>query len=379
MTTTNEAQAGPSSFTTTGEDVSVEGRPSIPILLLKTLSKPDAYLSHFTTATPSSSSSGLKFSPTFIPVLRHSFVRPALDTLRTLLLNQFTSYSGLIFTSQRAVEAFAHVVENAVLEDMDEERERMRVKLRELKLPFYTVGPATSRSLEAIRDEHFPLCTVEGKETGNGAGLAAYILLRQGGQMPQEPSIRAGQADTTDALIQDSSGTTATEPSPTPLPLLFLVGEQRRDIIPKILMSPSLAAEQRIAIEEMIVYETSVMESFAIDFRRVLSENQVSELIWIVVFSPTGCEAMLKVLGWLKDESSSEFSAYEGLAGPKKTIIRKEDVNQRTRVYLATIGPTTRDYLREEFGCEVDVCAKKPSPEGVGRGVEGYMREHGLI
>lgn len=43
---------------------------------------------------------------------------------------------------------------------------------------------------------------------------------------------------------------------------------------------------------------------------------------------------------------------------------------------MACIGPTTREYLATEFRFEVDVCAEVPSPEGVGRGIERFMREN---
>ena len=39
-------------------------------------------------------------------------------------------------------------------------------------------------------------------------------------------------------------------------PLLFLVGEQRRDIIPKTLMDPALADDRRIQVDELVVYGT---------------------------------------------------------------------------------------------------------------------------
>ena len=50
-------------------------------------------------------------------------------------------------------------------------------------------------------------------------------------------------------------------------PLLFLVGEQRRDIIPKTLMEPHpWPDELRVEVKELVVYETGVMSSFATDF-----------------------------------------------------------------------------------------------------------------
>jgi uroporphyrinogen-III synthase len=150
--------------------------------------------------------------------------------------------------------------------------------------------------------------------------------------------------------------------SPNP-PLLFLVGEQRRDIIPKTLMSPSLPSEQRIPVQETVVYETGEMASFEADFRDAVSESESGEgegegVLWVVVFSPSGCEAMLRVLG---------LGPYAG---------NKGSVDGR-KVFVATIGPTTRDYFRG-LGFEPHVCAERPSPEGVGEGIRRFMEEKGI-
>lgn len=78
--------------------------PPTPILLLKTPSIPyDAYSAHFSPPT---------FTSTFVPVLEHRYNTQNLSRVRDLLRNGITStYGGLIFTSQRAVEGFAKVVQ----------------------------------------------------------------------------------------------------------------------------------------------------------------------------------------------------------------------------------------------------------------------------
>jgi uroporphyrinogen-III synthase len=148
------------------------------------------------------------------------------------------------------------------------------------------------------------------------------------------------------ALYPDTN-TTTTKPS-----LLFLVGEQRRDIIPKTLMDPSRPESQRITVDEIVVYETGEMDSFENDFRDVVSRNKPTNEVplWVVVFSPTGCEGMLRVLGM-------------GPFGER----RRDDV------FVATIGPTTRDFLKETFGFEADVCAERPSAEGIAEGIGRFM------
>lgn len=117
-------------------------------------------------------------------------------------------------------------------------------------------------------------------------------------------------------------------------------------------MDKTLPVEKRVGVEELVVYETGVMESFEGDFADVVGRS--SGDVWVVVFSPTGCEAMLRVLGLGPFAGSGKGSG-------------------NGKVFVATIGPTTRDHLREKFGFEAHVCAPKPSPEGVLEGIEKFM------
>jgi uroporphyrinogen-III synthase len=80
---------------------------------LKTRSTPnDGYEEQF-----SSVKGGLRFTPTFVPVLEHQLLDQGLNAVRDLLRRKQISkeaekeYGGLIFTSQRAVEAFTKLVE----------------------------------------------------------------------------------------------------------------------------------------------------------------------------------------------------------------------------------------------------------------------------
>jgi uroporphyrinogen-III synthase len=144
-------------------------------------------------------------------------------------------------------------------------------------------------------------------------------------------------------------------------PLLFLVGEKRRDIIPKTLMDPVLANERRIQVDELVVYGTEVKDSFEEDFSSLLLETKDTKMRWVVVFSPTGCEAMLRSLDLLDSEA--------GKAKNGKDLARR-------KTYIATIGSTTREHLRTTFGFEPDVCASKPSPEGVEEGIRQFLKEN---
>ncbi|KAL4791189.1 tetrapyrrole biosynthesis, uroporphyrinogen III synthase [Aspergillus venezuelensis] len=320
------------------------------ILLLKTKSSPhDGYDEFFSAQSYST-------APTFVPVLSHNFHKENLGDIKALfeseaLLSQQEEgrerrYGGMIFTSQRAVEAFADLVkwmDGSILERSSH------------SLPLYTVGPATARSLTTLRDTYLPHATIHGAETGNGENLARYILEHYNSLHPHhtEPGAEAEEGNK--------------NKSKTKPPLLFLVGETRRDIIPKTLMSdPTTPIEKRIGVDEVVVYETGVVEGFEADFEAILLQRLYPEgnisrpssgIVWVVVFSPTGCDAMVRVL--------------------KREMDRDEKEHSKRRVFVATIGPTTRDHLVKVCGFAPDFCAAKPSPEGVGAGIQEFMK--GLV
>ena len=218
-------------------------------------------------------------------------------------------------------------------------------------MPLYVVGPATFRTLTSLLagTRHSLLTSLNpqifGSHTGNGEALAHYILEHY-----------------------------HTLPGPErTLPLLFLVGERRRDIIPKTLMDPALHEDKQIRVDELVVYETGVMESFARDFALHITEIEAdpsSRVAVVVVFSPSGCEAMLGCLGYIDEEHR--------LTHKGKSRLR-EQPDVRTRYVIATIGPTTRDYLKREFGFEADVCAETPSPESVGESVKKFLAERAYL
>ncbi|KAK1527461.1 uroporphyrinogen-III synthase [Colletotrichum costaricense] len=321
----------------------------VPVLLLKTKSTPgDSYEDLLSGETD-----GCAFEPTFVPVLHHTFQKQGMATVRHVLQQREinagndASYGGLIFTSQRAVEAFASLVDEK--KGPSDSHPHQELKLKPLdrnkaeltgltgteeewphlqNIPVYSVGPATTRALQSV-SQHAPL-QIFGEHTGNGDALAKYILDHYG------------------RWYQDRQ----TKP-----PLLFLVGEQRRDIIPKTLMNTALPSEKRIQVDEVVVYGTGVMESFPQDFEKHLKDTEGLPMRWVVVFSPTGCEGMLRGLGML-DESTGKVKK-DGLEGRK--------------TFIATIGPTTRDYLRRTFDLDPDVCAEEPSPTGVQRGILDFM------
>jgi uroporphyrinogen-III synthase len=317
---------------------------STPILLLKTKSIPhDGYEEQF------SSSKDDEFDPIFVPVLEHQFIDNGLAVARQLLKrlqigkDAGKKYGGLIFTSQRAVEVFAKLVDEGKGADATHYSisgssddipvgEESWPNLQEI--PIYTVGPATSRALRSIPQT--PQLNIFGDEAGNGEALAHYILDHY-------------HQWHRDCLVKP--------------PLLFMVGEQRRAIIPKTLMDPKLDEDRRIQVDELEVYGTGVMESFEQDFTKVLQETECKQNRWVVVFSPTGCEAMLRALDMLDSATGG--------------INRNKQSKTGGMTYIATIGPTTRDYLRQNFGYEPDVCAEKPSPQGIEDGIRKFCERNG--
>lgn len=304
--------------------------PSVPILLLKTKSTPiDTYEELFSSSpVPSSGSDEARtsFSPQFVPVLQHRLEEPGVNALRDHLQNQSISpreestYGGLIFTSQRAVEAFAKTVDEG-------KGDPSWPHLQDI--PIYSVGPATTRALRAIPQAPKPL-QVFGEHTGNGEVLSRFILDHYSEWYPSR----------------------TTKPA-----LLFPVGEQRRDIIPKTLMDPTLPSDRRIEVAEKIVYGTGVMESFLSDFTAVLRDTADARERWVVVFSPTGCDSMLRGMGLLGEDGRVESGAAARRDG---------------RTYVATIGPTTKQHLESKFGFSPDVSAETPSPEGILQAIASY-------
>ncbi|KAM3414282.1 hypothetical protein BST61_g10935 [Cercospora zeina] len=331
----------------------------IPIYLLKTPSSPsDSYAEHFSQVSSKPQEDGTEtttnttYKPLFLPVLEHIFRDDALRNIKrsaerfafasgspatarqTATHNPAKRYSGLIFTSQRAVEAFSSVV--AKLDP---------TKLPALfdnEMPIYVVGPATRKGVEALG---LP-CPIVGEETGNGEALANFILQHH------------NDSTTVAREVTSLNG--------KKLPLLFLVGEQRRDVIPRKLQfehveeSDVVAPTDRIPVTELVVYETGERDTFEEEFTEVMQEAKSvgAKEQWVVVFSPQGCEAMLSALGWLAE--GGKYSA-------GRREVAEGSSSMKTRI--ATIGPTTRDHLRGQFGFDPDVCAETPTPEGVAGGI----------
>jgi len=164
---------------------------------------------------------------------------------------------------------------------------------------------------------------VLGRHCGDGATLAEYILEDYNTSVPDGHR----------------------------LPLLFLVGETHRDIIPKTLTSAS--ENRKVALKELVVYESEVVHSFRDDFQAVMertalggADGVLPNARVVVVFSPAGADIAVDVL--------------KGLGTECGTV-------------LASIGPTTQERL-ESLRRAPNIVAKHPSPEGLWNGIADYMK-----
>ncbi|KAL8775031.1 MAG: hypothetical protein Q9209_000510 [Squamulea sp. 1 TL-2023] len=325
-----------------------DGENSIPIIFLKNPSAghTDPYTTSFAPNTPLLSS---RYESLYVPVLEHtSDINPILHVLSQFNPSQNVDqdptvefpYGGLIFTSQRAVEAFALALECRQTNHDSKLNGTAPGQLQRLAVPLYVVGPATARSLEGVRIKYMPSCWVGGGEEAGTGELLAALILRNYNSYWNKPT-------------GEESKTKRGEKKP----LLFLTGEKHRDIVPSTLTSAP--GSQRIDVETMVVYATSESLSFASDITNALTTASSAAVRWIVIFSPIGGESLLRALGWLSDSSSNK-------------IIRHQDANRKT--FIASIGPTTRDYMKRSFGFDVDACAETPSPEGVRKGIEEFMQ-----
>lgn len=382
----------------------------IPVLLLKTRSLPvDTYEELFNAApsTPTDIAS-FTYKPEFIPVLEHTQDGASLSQLSELLRTGQLKrkHGGMIFTSQRAVEAWidiVHKVEAEAAPQISRRHEDDAFSDLDSLTPFplYVVGPATERALQTIitesesqsRSHSQPPSlftrlnpSIHGAHTGNGASLASFMLTHYNAlheehyftyyEAPRLPFIpllgMSSQNYGRKRLERD-------DPRLVKRPLLFLVGEVRRDIIPRTLMGET-DPNRRIAVEEMEVYSTQVMGGFKGEFLRFCEgldrEDGGSHRIGcrvVVVFSPQGSDVMLRGIGYLDENGQvTERARRRWWEGGDRGGGSTED--EQPRWIITTIGPTTRDYLRDTFGVEPDVCAAKPSPQGLKDGIEEFLR-----
>ncbi|KAL8637511.1 MAG: hypothetical protein Q9228_005229 [Teloschistes exilis] len=323
---------------------------SIPVIFLKTPlnGPPDPYTSHFSHNPPSPTS---LYQSHYVHVLDHTYDFAPINALFSDLSIDGSDvegtitlfpYGGLIFTSGRAVAAFVVALEqlsSSALGNSSKASATLLQRLQNLAIPLYAVGPATAASLHSLR-ARLPACWIKGGEEAGTGELLAKLILKE-------------HQNAANPVSGELSGEGVKKP------LLFLAGAKHRDIVPVTLVSHG------IGVEEMIVYATAEALSFPSKLASVLADTADASVRWIVIFSPTGGESVLRALGLLDKESSKVCRADDPCWIDRKT-------------FIASIGPTTRDYMRDTFGLGVDVCAARPRPEGVRQGIEDFMRAKGL-
>jgi len=257
----------------------------------------------------------------FIPVLDYINDVPAIEWLAERLRNgsfsmpnqdENKSYSGIIITSQRAVVALSHALSLI--------HSTSRSSILEKSFPIYVVGSATANAVRQLGLS----CEILGENSGTSEVLAKFIISQR---------------------------------SPSPYrdykPLLSLAGEIRRDALPQMLK------QSGILLEEKVVYRTTVRANFAEHLRRTLLDGKLrAGVMWIVVFSPAACRIVLETLGWLND--AGKFDSARILQ------------SRRGKVFIATIGPTTKKCFKDEYGFEVQACASISTPEAIVHTIQCY-------
>ena len=106
--------------------------------------------------------------------------------------------------------------------------------------------------------------------------------------------------------------------------MLFLVGEQRRDTIPKTLMSEELPYHEQIQVVELVVYETGEMATFEEDFTGLVRQAKAKKVKeqWVVVFSPQGCYCRRRGTGASVQVVGEETGhGLEELGAPKERVL----------------------------------------------------------
>ena len=169
-----------------------------------------------------------------------------------------------------------------------------------LQKTIYTVGPATTRFLERSGF----VSVKGGVEVGNGGLLADLI-------------IKCHEGEDIDHF-------------------LFLVGEIRRDIIPKKLFAKGFD------VREIVTYKTENLRDNLTNFNKNCEQDD----LWVVFFSPQGTE---EIVDYLKDHPNYKYK-------------------------LASIGPTTEKYLLSK-GVKPDVVSMKPEPTALLNAITNFKAD----
>lgn len=219
------------------------------------------------------------FDVDFIPLIEHKHLpQECLEIFQNATFLE--NLQHIVISSQRTVECLNESIMPRLTSDQQEALQNKTI---------YTVGPATASFLErcGFKDVR------GGINAGNGGVLADLII---------------------EELERDKF---ALYPE-----ILLLVGETRRDIIPKKLASVGLKPR------EVVTYTTSTLVDNLQRFKQSFSPHS-----WVVFFSPQGAD---EIVDYLK----------------------------KVPVKVASIGPTTEKVLTER-GLSSTVVSSKPEPHSL--------------
>ncbi|KAG2133808.1 tetrapyrrole biosynthesis, uroporphyrinogen III synthase [Suillus bovinus] len=254
------------------------------------------------------------YHPISVPVLETNIVgREELGRrLSTGLEKQ--SLSGVIITSQRAVEAWSEAAQTLIIADNNTP---LKPESDWWSVPFYAVGEATSVALRDLSDKiplYAPRDIRGGSETGTAERLARFILK----DLPSDGTSRK---------------------------LLYLTGDKNRDTLPKILESAG------VALDPLQVYATQGSSMFPHDLSLALAPEGLS-WGWIVYFAPSVADFVTPIL---RDHFAlpASNSSTEDCA----------QLSEHHHVKVAAIGPTTESFLRQTLKLSVAVTARNPKPD----------------
>ncbi|KAG1731016.1 tetrapyrrole biosynthesis, uroporphyrinogen III synthase [Suillus lakei] len=251
------------------------------------------------------------YHPISVPVLETIIIGRE-DLARRLSFGpEKQNLSGVIITSQRAVEAWFEAAQALIIADNDTP---LTPESDWWSVPFYAVGEATS---VALRDlcEKIPLYSPRdirgGSETGTAERLAGFIIK----DLPSDGASRK---------------------------LLYLTGDKNRDTLPRVLESAG------VAIDPLQVYATRGSSMFPYDLSLAFEREGLS-WGWIVYFAPSVAEFVTPIL-------RNHFV----LPAVNSSTEDRGQLSEHHHVKVAAIGPTTEAFLQQTLKLSVAVTARNP-------------------
>lgn len=257
------------------------------------------------------------YHPISVPVLETVIVGREELAYRLSSGPEKQGLSGVIITSQRAVEAWSEAAQALIIADSNTP---LKPESDWRSVPFYAVGEATSVALRDL-SEKIPLYAPRdirgGSETGTAERLAGFIL---------------------NDLSSDG----------TSRRLLYLTGDKNRDTLPRILESAG------VALDPLQVYATQGSSMFPHDLSLALEcvKEEGSSWGWIVYFAPSVAEFVTPIL-------RNHFVLPVAISSAEYCA----QLSERYHVKVAAIGPTTESFLQQTLKLSVAVTARNPKAD----------------